>query len=505
MEAAFSLEHISIGFNGIPVLQNVDFTLQQNEVHAIVGKNGAGKSTLMKILSGVYKPDNGKITILGKEMTGEAAGALKQGVSMVYQDLSLIPSMTVVQNIFLNQHPFRLGGGSRGLLDDRKARKAVGEIFASMGGIDFIPPDALVSDLSVGEAQLVEIAKSLALRPRIVIFDEPTAALSEIETARLFKTIEVLKERGLSIVYITHYLKDVMRICGSVTVLRDGQVTLSKATAETSIAEIVQQMLGAEQQLFRRDKSLSAARLQVGEPLLEVCEAETRAVGPVSLRAWPGEIIGLAGLLGSGRSEIFRLLYGLDPLLRGQIKLCGGQVRLRDSGQALRHGISLVPEERRTQGLVPDFSIMHNLSLSILKKLRHWLLLRGAQESSLARQCLNNLQIKARDIYQAVRFLSGGNQQKVVFGKCLLNEPRILLLDDPTFGVDVHAKSEIMKLIEEFASKGNKGNKGNLVLFVSSELGEISQFCDRIYIVKKKKIVEEVRSLNEESLLQKVQ
>ena len=558
METAFSLEHISIGFDGIPVLRDVDFSLRCGEIHAIAGKNGAGKSTLMKILTGVYKPDAGKITIFGRQMEqGQASSALQEGVAMVYQDLSLIPSMSVTQNIFLKSHPFRFGFGAArgatpagqakvagscyarpawftsaaparvgatqalgatpknlktpkktwGLLCDSKARDAVREIFALMGGIDFISPDALVSALSTGEAQLVEIAKALAGKPRIVVLDEPTAALSDIETAQLFATMQTLKKQGISMIYISHYLEDVMRICDRITVLRDGRAVLSRRTSETSITEIIEHMLepgGAAE----RPKHQHIQRQQVQshkgqsgdiQPLLTMTEARSERVGPITLKAYPKEIIGLAGLLGSGRSEIFRLLFGLDKLRSGEICIQGQQVVLSGPKSAIEHGISLVPEERRSQGLVLDFPLAHNISLSILKKLRQNFLLNRKREHSLAEHARTDLQIKARSILQAVRYLSGGNQQKVVFGKCLFAQPRILLLDDPTFGVDVHAKSEIMKIIAGFAASGNT------VLLSSSEFGELAGFCDRIYIVKKRQIAEEIHSADEATLLRKVQ
>ena len=540
METAFSLEHISIGFDGIPVLRDVDFSLRCGEIHAIAGKNGAGKSTLMKILIGVYKPDRGKITIFGRQMEqGQASSALQQGVAMVYQDLSLIPSMSVTQNIFLKSHPFRFGSGAAstaaqalgvsensedgqikplsktlkppkkpwGLLCDSKARDAVREIFALMGGMDFISPDAPVSALSTGEAQLVEIAKALAGKPRIVVLDEPTAALSDIETAQLFATMQTLKKQGISMIYISHYLEDVMRICDRITVLRDGRAVLSRRTSETSITEIIAHMLEPGS-ATERPKHQNIQRQQVqrrkeqsggGQALLTMSEARSERVGPITLKAYPREIIGLAGLLGSGRSEIFRLLFGLDKLRSGEICIQGQQVALPGPKAAMEHGISLVPEERRSQGLVLDFPLVHNISLSILKKLRQNFLLNRKREHSLANQARVDLQIKAQSILQAVRYLSGGNQQKVVFGKCLLAQPRILLLDDPTFGVDVHAKSEIMKIIAEFAASGNT------VLLSSSELGELASFCCRIYIVKKRQIAEEIHSADEATLLRKVQ
>ncbi len=490
-----SLKNICKQFDGIPVLKDVSFSLGKNEIHAIVGKNGAGKSTLMKILTGVYTADTGSISVFGTGIkTGQSSAVLQQGVSMVYQDLSLVPGMTVVQNIFLCSHPYK----QCGFLQDKKAAHHAIDIFNSMG-IDFIDPHTLVQNLSVGETQLVEIAKAMANKPEIIVFDEPTASLSDIETRQLFTIIRTLQQQGISIIYITHYLEDVMDLCDSVTVLRDGMAVASTAIADISVKDIVAYMIGDESAMHHvRGRS---ATTRDAEPLLAVHEASTRHIQPVTFCACAGEIIGLAGLLGSGRTEILRMLYGLDTLLSGYIQLQGKHIHLKHPGDAAKCGIALVPEERRTQGLVLDFSIKHNVTLLILDVLKKHGFLSSLAQRTITQNTIQNLEIKARDENQFVRFLSGGNQQKVVLGKCLASAPSVLLLDDPTFGVDVHAKTEIMKIIESYVAQGN------VVLFISSEFSEIVNFCDRTYIVKKKRIVDEVDNhlLTEEKLLQQVQ
>lgn len=492
--AAFSLQDISISFDNVSVLNKVSFTLEKNEIHAIVGKNGAGKSTLMKILTGVHTADEGSISIFDVDVTTKSSvEVLHSGLAMVYQELSLIPSMTVTQNVFLTAHPYRRWG----VLHDRKADKKTLAILKTMG-IDFIDPNALVENLSVGEAQLVEIVKALSQDPKIIIFDEPTASLSHVETAQLFNTIRTLKNKGMSILYITHYLEDVMNLCDRVSVLRDGAVVSTEETSKTSIEKIVQHMLGDEQVSARKREKRSVKQ---GSPLVRMKDAATVYVGPVSFHAYAGEAIGFAGLLGSGRTEILRMLYGLDIVISGSIEIDGMAMHCLHPHDAAKNGIALVPEERRTQGLVLDFSIEHNVSLSILYRLTKLLFIDERKRTEIAKRAIDDLHIKAVNERQKVRFLSGGNQQKVVFGKCLVAKPRILLLDDPTFGVDIHAKTEIMKIIEAYVAEGN------VVFFISSELGEIADFCDRTYIVKKRRIVDEIENidLTEKKLLEIIQ
>lgn len=505
------LKDISIGFSGVQVLKKASFSLYDNEIHAIVGKNGAGKSSFMKVLTGVYRPDEGRVSILGgsknKDSSSEASEkpevpetpeASHKAVAMVYQDLSLVPSLSVLQNIFLVHHPYK----KFGFLQDGKAKVRAQELLAQVG-IPDLSCDQLVQNLSAGETQLVEIAKAISSKPRIIVFDEPTAALSDVETAVLFRTIKQLREQGMSIVYITHYLEDVMRICDRVTVLRNGEVVSTRNIAETNVKEIVSDMLGEEEQVMKvlHDKKKKQDKNKQKDALLQVTNASTARVGPITLYACAGEIIGIAGLLGSGRTEILRMLYGLDRLQTGSILIQGKTASIRSSGQATKLGIALVPEERRVQGLVLDFDIEENISLQNFPIIATHGVIQAQSRAKLADTTIQKLQIKTTGRSQVVRFLSGGNQQKVVIGKCLASNPKILLLDDPTFGVDVHAKTEIMGIIKEYAKEGN------VVLFVSSEFSEIAAFCDRTYIVKKQKIASEIQndSLQEEDLLVQVQ
>ncbi len=485
---------INIGFNGVPILRDVDFTLANGEIHALVGMNGAGKSTLMKILNGFYRKDSGEIKVFGQPQDYDSPqGANRAGIAMVYQDLSLVPSLTVAQNIFL-MRPLRSGP----LLDDKRAGREAEAIFARME-VEPIDPHARVEEISPGQRQLVEIAKALSLDAKILILDEPTASLSNVEIGILFETVERLKKRGISIIYITHYLKDIFRICDRVTILRDGRRVLTKPVADLTLEEMIQEMLGGE---TREGEAWVRHHPSPGErPLLEARGLVTGSVLEASFEIYPGQIVGLAGLLGSGRTEITRALFGLDRLQAGEIRVDGRPVSIQDSRGALANGISLVPEDRRQQGLVLDFTIADNMILPILRKLSGRFLIDRKRCSEVVEHYFTHLGVKAEGVNQEVRLLSGGNQQKVVVGKCLACQPRILLLDDPTFGIDIHAKREIMRIVKDFAARGNG------VLFISSELHEIAAFCDVVHVVRRRRLEQAVvnAGLTEDDLLAMVQ
>ncbi len=494
---ALRLQDVSIGFGGVPVLKNIYFSLESGEVHGVAGKNGAGKSTLMKIITGINQVDTGSISLFGQKLEKFSPEiAIKKGVAMVYQDLSLVSSLTVTQNIFLSHHPFQ----KFGILNDKKADQEAIRLL-EMLGVSSIDPKAKVESLSVGQSQLVEIAKALASQPKILILDEPTASLSSMEIEQLFQSIHALKQKQISIVYITHYLEDILKICDKVTVLRDGVNIFTNEVKETSIKEIVDGMLGEQENLQQKNWNNQETSHTNQKILLELKEVSNQSISQVNLKVHAGEIIGLAGLLGSGRTEILELIYGLESPQSGQILLEDQSIAVASPNQALNYGISLLPEERRTQGLVLDFSIEHNLILPILRRLKKLLLLDAKKSKDLVDYYIDYLKVKTTGRNQVIRFLSGGNQQKVVMGKCLASKSKILLLDDPTFGIDIMSKIEIMKIVKEYALKGHG------VIFVSSEFKEIAEFCDRTYIVKKGKIVKEMSnsSLTEEKILREVQ
>ena len=491
--------NISKSFNGIPVLSSVDFRLSRGEVHAIVGQNGAGKSTLMKIISGVYSNDGGEILVEGKPRHHDSAlDAQKAGIGMVFQDFSLVPTMTVYQNVFLAAgRDLRRGP----FLDDRAMRRRTRGLLEDIGVDVEIDPDSLVGDLSVGSRQIVEIAKARALDSKILILDEPTASLSNAETTSLFAVIQRLKAAGVSIVYITHYLRDVFRICDSVTILRDGKVAFTSLISQTDMSAVIASMIGKTMEIEKERAHRDVDRS--GTPLVEVSHLTTRRVRDISFSLWPGEVLGLAGLLGSGRTEIFRALYGLDPVVTGSIRMRGRPLLLRSTADARRAGIALVPEDRRSQGLIMDFSIRENIVLSILRRLSRAVFVNDAEGKRTARAYVEEFSIKADSVEQQVRYLSGGNQQKVVIAKNSANEPSLLLLDDPTFGIDIMSKRDIMNIVRKFV------DRGNAAIFVSSELEEIASFCDRTLVIRKGEVSAAVRnreeSVSEETLLHKVQ
>jgi ribose transport system ATP-binding protein len=493
-EYAIRAEKINISFNGLQILYDVDFSVKKGEVHALVGTNGAGKSTLVKIINGVYKRDSGTIYIDGNPVNYEnPKGAREAGIAMVFQDLSLIPSMTVAENIFLNSNPYRKGL----LIDDRKNAQKTKELLELIGVDTEIQTRDVIENLSIGKQQIVEIAKALSGNPRILILDEPTASLSNTEIERLFKVIDNLRQNRISVIYITHYLQDIFKICDSLTLLRDGRTIFRHKTDKITINDLINAMVGTETKSFSWNRRQG---LRKGKPILELKNLSTKKINSVSLSVYPGEITGIAGLLGSGRTELFKAIFGIDKVTGGELFIDGVKAVITSPMNAINRGIALIPENRREQGLILDFAVSENIVLSIFDRLRKFLLINDKKTLELTNNYINALNIKTHGARQFVRFLSGGNQQKVVVAKSLASNSRILLLDDPTFGVDVHAKQEIMKIIHSYAEQGNA------VLFVSSEFNEIANFCDSIYVIKKGCITDFItEQLNEDELLYKVQ
>lgn len=485
-------------FDRNEVLKGVDFRLRRGSVHAIVGQNGAGKSTLMKILNGYQPQDQGEYFVGGEGCSFRStADAMAKGIAMVYQDLSLVPDMTVAENIFLG----RGGKHGLGLYNFREQADLAQSLLANVGVDRSIRPDAKISDLSPGQQQLVEIAKALAGDVKVLILDEPTASLANAEIAILFDAINRLKAEGLSIIYITHYLKDIFDICDDVTVLRDGRAVYSDRTENSSVEVLIAEMLGSAPTINPLAEAVRTPFVHSGKPLLEARNITTDRIHDVSMALYPGEIVGLAGLLGSGRTEILRALFGLDPIQQGKLLVDDVEQAIRTPENAIDKGIYLVPEDRRSQGLVMDFSVEDNILLSSLSNLSERFLLNTALGRSISRNFIRDLQVKTSGPTQKVRFLSGGNQQKVVIAKSLCRSARILLLDDPTFGVDIGAKREIMTIIRSYVAEGNAA------LFVSSEYSEIAAVCDKTYIVNRRTVTDCIKNenLTEDALMKAVQ
>jgi len=458
-------------FSGVEVLHGVDFTLRRGEVHGLVGQNGAGKSTLVKIIDGAYTGDAGEIQVNGVPLGPGGPGASrKRGIAMVFQEFSLIPAMPVGQNILLSREP----KGRTGLIDDRGVRRQARDALARIGAD--IDPDRLVEELPVGSRQLVEIAKALSQDASVLILDEPTASLAAAEIRVLTEAVRKLTADGLSVVYITHHLDEVVAICDRVTVLRDGAVTLSAPTSEVTISTIIEGMLGRSLEGTLAYQPHDVDR--TGAPLLRVAGLRNRRLNDVSFDLHRGEIVGVAGLLGSGRSELMRAVFGVDGLDAGTIQIGGRQVDIRRPGDALAAGIALVPEDRGRAGLVREHSVGHNILMAAWRRFARAGFINDEAARRTAEGFVEQLNIRTTGLDQEVKGLSGGNQQKVVVAKNLSVKPSVLLLDDPTVGVDVGSRREILVQVRELAAEGNG------ILLVSSEFEELSGIADRVLVMK---------------------
>lgn len=470
-ELAIRMTGIKKSFDGVVVLKGVDFEVARGEIHALAGGNGAGKSTLMKILQGVYTKDAGQIEINGRAVELTSIHAAKAvGIGMVFQEFSLVPSLTVAQNIYLAAEPM-----SRGLINDREAVRQARAVFADMG-VE-VDPRARVSELSTAYWQLTEIAKALAQDAQVLIMDEPTASLARHETEALFELIDRLRARGIAIVYISHRMDEVYRIADRITILRDGHRLLTDRLVDITPVQIVEGIVGKEMgaEMAYRERPHEA----LGELLLEAknLKAPPR-VNDISFTLRAGEILGLAGLMGSGRTELARVLFGIDALRSGEITVRGRRVDLSSPQRAVSAGLALIPEDRREQGLVLDHSVRENLLLPVLEKVQNGILLSKAKGRSVSDELIKRFAIRVAHPNRAVRLLSGGNQQKVVLAKWLGTDPDVLILDEPTAGVDIGTKSEILEMIRELASSG----KG--VLVISSEYPELLAVSDRIIVLR---------------------
>jgi ribose transport system ATP-binding protein len=475
-----TMEGISKSFNGVRVLDDVGFDVRRGEIHALLGGNGAGKSTLMKILEGVYSTDEGTIDIEGERVhLSSAQDARARGIVMIFQEFSLVPTLTVSQNVSL----LREGRNAFGLLDDRGARRRAREIFAEMG-VD-VDVDAPVGSLSTAYWQLTEIAKALSQDAKVLIMDEPTASLARSETTHLFELVRRLKERGISIVYISHRLEEVFEIADRVSVLRDGRMILTEETANLSTGDAIEAIVGRRMEAAAQWRPRAVDR--AARPLLEVrgLESGSRVRG-VDFELYRGEILGLAGLMGSGRTEIARTLFGIDKTTGGEIVIEGKRVRIKSPRDAIRAGIALIPEDRRVQGLVLDHTLRDNLLLPLLGDLNSGGLVNDGRGDKVAAALMEQLAIRGGSAGRPVRLLSGGNQQKVVIAKWLGTEPEILIMDEPTVGVDVGTKAEIIDMLRALADAG----KG--VIVISSELPELLAVSDRVLLLREGHIEREL-------------
>lgn len=471
------MENISKSFPGVRALDNVSLHVGAGEVLGLVGQNGAGKSTLMKILSGVYSVDEGEIYLEGQPVhITDPHQAQELGIAIIYQELNLMPNLTVMENILIGREP-----GPPVFFNHRKM---VAETRAILDHLKLdLSPRALVRSLSVAEQQMVEIAKTISRQVKVIIMDEPTSALSETEAATLFQIIRELKQTGIGIIFISHRLEEVLGNCDRITVLRDGQHVGDVDVADTSKDELITMMVGRSLETFFHEDEIAEAAPPKPETVMEVRGLSRRGTAQnpdamvldnVSFDLYRGEILGLAGLVGAGRTELARTIFGADRRESGEIVIEGEVVRIDSPQDAIAHGIGLLPEDRKEQGLILSMAVRQNMSLVDLEQFTRFGFVQWRRETQTVLDYVRRFEIRTPDIERRVMNLSGGNQQKVVISKWLMVKPKILIMDEPTRGIDVGAKSDIYELMHQLASEGIS------IIMISSEFPELLAMCDRI-------------------------
>lgn len=477
---AVRMTGVSKSFGGIRALDDVSLSFRKGEIHALLGGNGAGKSTILKILNGVYTPDAGsKIEVDGVPLTGNTPEAARRaGIAMIFQETSLVPTLSVAQNIFLT----REARDRLGLIDDGEAERRARKLFSELG-VD-IDPKLLVSELSAGQQQLTEIIKAMSQQPSTLILDEPTTALSSTETDRLFDFVVRLKAKGVAIVYVSHRMDEIFKIADVATVLRDGRHVITAPLAQFTLQSMIEYIVGRSAGGFH-DIERQAT---IGEPLVELrgVAGARRPQNVVDLVVHRGEVVGVAGLLGSGRSSMARVLCGIDSLAAGEIRIAGRPVRISSPRDAIANGIALIPEDRRRQGFVAAHSVASNIQLPVLDKLSRYSWVLSDKAKLLADGLIKQLRLKTASPDSPISTLSGGNAQKVVIAKWLGAEPEVLVLDEPTAGIDIGSKGEIVALIRELAQQGKA------ILILSSELAELLAASDRIVVMSNGQLVRDI-------------
>ncbi|MGW7259551.1 sugar ABC transporter ATP-binding protein [Streptomyces sp. NPDC054834] len=479
-----SVTQLSKTFPGVRALSDVDFTARAGEVHALVGENGAGKSTLIKVLTGVYRPDHGEVLYDGEPVRFTTPLQAQQaGISTIYQEVNLVPLMSVARNLFLGREPL----GRLGLVDFRRMHREADEALRGLGiRVDVHRP---LRELGVGTQQMVALARAVAVEARVVIMDEPTSCLEPREVQTLFEVIRMLRERGVAVVYVSHRMDELYELCDTITVLRDGRVVHTGPLADLDRLRLVSMMLGREIGEVRAEgmTKFSGSHDTGAEPILTAVELTVRhSLRNVSLSVRPGEVVGLGGLLGSGRSETAKAIAGALPTDTGRVVVAGVPVRAGSTAAAIRAGISLLPEDRKTEGIMPGLSVRENIALAALPGLSRFGLVDDARVDRIVETFMKRLRIKAAGAHQKVGELSGGNQQKVLLARWLALHPKVLLLDEPTRGIDVGAKAEVQALIDELA------DDGLAVLLISSDTEELIEGSDRVVVLKDGVVVREL-------------
>ncbi|MCF0057029.1 sugar ABC transporter ATP-binding protein [Dyadobacter sp. CY356] len=467
------IKNLTKSYSGIKALDVVQLTLQKGEVHALMGENGAGKSTFMKILIGLLSPDSGEIIFDGDLLKSKTVSEIsKMGISMIHQEILIIPELTVAQNIFLGREK-EVFQNKTGWLNDKNIALKAADLLTQLG-IE-IDPKVKMKYLSVAQMQMVEIAKAVSNNAQVIIMDEPTSAISDKEVSTLFKIIRELKNKGVAIIYISHKMDEIFEICDTITVLRDGKYIATKSASELDKNSLIAMMVGRE-----INNMFPGPLIQKGDVALSIKNLGKKGkFSAISFDVHAGEIFGISGLMGAGRTEIAEAIYGLSKADSGVIKINGEEVDITSPQDAVTKGIGYVSEDRKKLGFIPQLSVVQNLTLSSLSEHCRGIFIDNQKEITAADQMINELKIKASSRNQKVTHLSGGNQQKVVIGKVLAASPKIIILDEPTRGVDVGAKFEIYKLINNLAAEGIS------IIMISSELPEILGMSDRILVLSK--------------------
>jgi rhamnose transport system ATP-binding protein len=471
--AALELRDVGKAFGAVVALKSATLTVRMNSIHALVGENGAGKSTLVKIIAGLYQRDSGEFRLRGEDVDFRSTAESKAaGIAVIYQEPTLFPDLSVTENIFMGRQPTNRFGRI-----DRKAMRSEAQGLFERLGVR-IDPDRPAEGLSIADQQIIEIAKAISLDARVLIMDEPTAALSGVEVDRLFAVARSLRDEGRALVFISHRFEEVFALCDMITVMRDGSYISTDAISDTSVDEIVRRMVGRDvTDLFPKQETT------VGDTLLEVRDLNSAGIfSDISFEVRAGEIVGLAGLVGAGRSEVARAVFGVDGYDSGSVTLKGKAIPKKNPTAAMARGIALVPEDRRKQGLVLDSSVSHNTTMAIRTKLAKMGLITNGAENQAAKVWASRLEVKTASLDTPVGTLSGGNQQKVVLGKWLATHPDILIIDEPTRGIDVGTKSEVHRLLSQLAGEGMG------ILMISSELPEVLGMADRVLVMREGRI-----------------
>lgn len=475
-QVILSMQGIGKVFPGVKALQNVDFTLRKGEIHALMGENGAGKSTLIKVLTGVYELDSGKI------LMGEAQKAIvnkspqeaqKNGISTVYQEITLCPNLTVAENLFIGREPRRIG-----LIDwktmNRKSRELLEDLDIQ------ISPTTQLDDCSIAVQQMIAIARAVDMKCKVLILDEPTSSLDDEEVVKLFGLMRRLKAEGVGIIFVTHFLEQVYEVCDRITVLRNGELVGEYQTSELPRVQLVAKMMGKDFDDLADIKS--AHRKETDEKKVPMIEADklghTGTIKPYDLVINKGEVIGFTGLLGSGRSELVRTIYGADKPDHGELKVNGKEVKINTPLDAIKLGMGYLPENRKRDGIVADLSVRENIILALQARLGMFHPISRKKMEEYADKYIEMLQIKTASRETPIKSLSGGNQQKVIIGRWLLTDPSFLILDEPTRGIDIGTKTEIQKLVLDLADQGMS------VAFISSEIDEMLRTCSRMAVLR---------------------